>query len=63
MNTDHVIAHDGTGDMPYAMKCLHCGDIQQVALPLQIDLWLAMAAKYVELHANCRPLKERKGKS
>lgn len=60
MNADHVIAHDGTGKLGSAMECLHCGDVQPVAVPIQPDIWLVMGRKYAELHANCQPRKDGK---
>ncbi len=51
---DHVVSHDGSqGPLSYAMECLHCGDIQRVALPIDMSCWLAMAEAYMAIHAKC----------
>ncbi len=52
---DHVIFHAGTkGDLPYVLECQHCGQIQEVAMPISID-WLAAIGKaFGRTHRTCK---------
>lgn len=60
--SDWIISHDGTqGELAYAMECKRCGDIQKVAVPINLDVYLAMAAKYMQLHATCKERIEKNG--
>ena len=58
---DWIVMNDATaGDLAYAMKCLRCGDVQKVALPISIDVYVAGARAYSRMHVKCRKRKEQR---
>lgn len=54
MNTDHVVAHDGTKH-PFGFECLHCGAVLAVALPVSNDEFVAAGNAFVARHRECKP--------
>lgn len=55
-----IVMHSGDApdnvmgnSMAYALECKRCGDIQRVAVPIRMELLLAMADKYHDLHKDC----------
>ncbi|HEY1292898.1 MAG TPA: hypothetical protein VGJ60_07465 [Chloroflexota bacterium] len=54
MSRDHILVHDR--DM--SVHCTICGDRMRLDLPVHIDVWLAAAQKFTELHAGCAPRTE-----
>jgi hypothetical protein len=53
--SEHIVCYDGTrGDLAYAMHCLGCGQIQRVATPVSVPVYLAAAKAFVREHRCCR---------
>ena len=51
---DWIVIHDATqGEMAYALECLRCGQVQKVATPIGINLYLAMGREFERIHARC----------
>ncbi len=61
--TDWIVSHDATqGDLAYAMECTRCGVVQQIALPISVDCYVAMGKEFTKYHKHCRPqIKEALG--
>ena len=57
---EHIISHDGRhGELAYAMECLHCGEVQKVATPMNLDCWVAVAKMFTRQHKRCKPKEPR----
>ena len=48
MRADHVVAIQGG-----AFRCLHCGREQLMALPCDMDIYLAAMRVFLEKHEGC----------
>lgn len=51
-----IVASDGTaGKESYSFECLRCGEVQKVATPIDLEIWLAMSVAFTRIHRGCRP--------
>lgn len=53
MNTDHVVAHDGTRH-PFGFECLHCGAVLGLTLPVSVDEFASAGKAFVAKHRDCK---------
>lgn len=55
MNTDHIVMSAKENKI----RCRHCGDAQQLQLPIPVYLMAALADAYIKRHAECEPLSDK----
>ena len=51
MGHDHILVH--SRDM--SVRCTLCGDRLLLELPVNLDVWIAAATKFGEVHVSCAP--------
>ncbi len=49
-HADHVVAVEGG-----SFKCLHCFRAQAMAMPCDLDIWVAASRVFLEKHRDCPP--------
>jgi len=54
-----IVVNDGTkGELAYAPKCLRCGAVQKIALPISVKCFFAMAKAFEWEHRRCKEATE-----
>ena len=51
---EHIVIHKGTMEL----ECRICREKYKPRLPCPVDLWLAMAEEFINLHKGCADRKE-----
>ena len=55
MTPTWIICHDATkGCDAYAIECTRCGEKQRVAVPINLQMYLAMARVFERIHRKCK---------
>jgi len=55
LKPDWIVCHDARqGEMAYAMECLHCGQVQKFATPIELNVYAAAAKAFVAGHRACQ---------
>lgn len=48
-----VLLDDSHGDEAHSFKCLHCGQIHKLAMPISITKFAKAAKAFESLHKDC----------
>ena len=58
---DWIVVNDGTHRThPYALRCLRCGAVQPVALPISVTGYCALGKVFEREHRRCLPAEPQK---
>lgn len=49
-----VVVTDETPANVSRVKCLRCGDVNDVTLPMNVIAWVARVESFAERHAKCK---------
>lgn len=41
-----------------AFECRHCGEVQAMASPINMDMYIAASKPFLRRHSKCRPAKK-----
>ncbi len=52
MNHDHIVALAQPSE---AFKCLHCGQVQQISMPVSVSLICSIEKAFRKEHLKCQP--------
>lgn len=60
---DWIILHDGTDGRGLRYECTRCGRVYAPALPLEVEVFVALSKAFTRHHKRCRPSGESRASS